>query len=447
MHRIRKFGALAMVLLVGAACSDQDQPMAPESDSPSVTISASHLDAGDVTTETLLAGQDIPVGELSVEHLGEGMVEVTYQMFSDFCLAETHWEATTDAGSLTNRGGNPQIGKFAFGDDDLDCATSYTEEGAITGWTSTDDDYVVAAHAVVTGAGGDENPNVVFGTFDQDGDGAEEGDIYGVNPTSGNLVLVAEIANDEGNDPFYPNGLALDRDAEELFYVTDSEDLYKVPAENADPTSVTRTPVRSGLEGGLIRSGTIDGDHYYYVPNGTEELWRLPKDGSSAASSYCDLDAPGTGLFFGDIAADPDNPGTIYGTARIDNGTNGTLQFFEIDVDGVDDCVENGGTFSEPSTYDFQLQLAFGADGTLYGQEALSEPQGDNPGQWHILDSATGETTSTLAQTERSFTDIAGGLPFEPVEFDETAWAEGDRFTQRGNWAMFMGPFNLSESH
>jgi hypothetical protein len=449
MRRILNYAAVPLLVVFAASCTDS--PVSPESgpESPTNTVSFAtvDVDAGDVTTETLLAGQDIPVGEVSVTHNGDGTVDIEYQMFSGFCLTETHWEANYDQDNLTNQAGQPVPGQFAYGDDMLDCATSYSETGDILG--TPDDEYVVAAHAVVVGAESGDNPHVVFGTYDADGDDVEEGDIYGINPTTGDLTLVAEIGNDAGGDPFYPNGLAIDRDSEELFYVTDSEDLYKVPAQNADPTSVVPTLVFSGLNTGAagegsIRSATVDGDFFYYVPNGTETLWRIGTDGTGNAA-YCDLDAPGDGLFFGDIASDPDNPGTIFGTARIDNGSTGTVHFFEIDVDGVDDCTVNGGTFSVPTTYSFQIQLAFGAGGTLYGQQAISEPSADNPGQWYIVDSTTGEITSTLAITERSFTDLAGGLPFEPVEFDETAWADGDRFTNRGNWATFMGPFDLTE--
>jgi hypothetical protein len=441
MRKILRWGALPLLVLFAAACGDENSVTSPELESGTLSTSqhVTEVGADAVTTETLLAGQDIPVGEVSVTHHTDETVTVTYEMLAGFCLTETHWEANYEVDNLTNAGGNPQIGQFAFGDDDLDCVSEYTETGDILG--TPDGDYIVAAHAVVEGADSGENPHVVFGTYDAPGDGTEEGDIYGVNPTTGALSLVADISNDGTGDPFDPNGLAIDRGTEELFYVSEL-DLFVLPADGSAAPTLVASGLTAASGEGTIRNATVADGFYYYVPNGTDELWRIGTDGSNNAQ-YCDLNAPGDGeLYFGDIAASLDD-NTIYGTARIDDPTVGDVQFFAIDVDGVDDCSStNSATFIDPASYDFQLQVAFGADGTLYGQQAVSEPSSDLPGQWFELDTGTGEITATLAQTERSFTDIAGGLPFEPVEFDETAWAEGDRFTQRGSWAMFMGPFS-----
>lgn len=416
-------GAAAAVLL--GACSDS--PVGPDVQQVASTAFV-QVSVDEETSAVLLAGQNIPVGTVYVKHLGGGEVEVRYQLNAGYCLAETHWAAFTDPALVTNKSGNPQIGKFPYGDDDLGCAMSYTETGDIMGYVAGAE-YFVAAHAVVVNGSSVDNPHVAFGIFDAPSDGAEEGDIYGINPLTGDLSLVANLDNTAG--PFYPNGLALDPATEMLYYVTNGTNLYRIPAVNADPNAVVPTLVSNTLAGGAIYSATIDGDGYYYMPNSVQQLWRAPL-GGGAAAMVCNIDAaiPGTGFDFGDIAADPASD-MIFGVAR----AAGNVIFFWVDPNT---CT---GGYADPASFDFLLQLAFGPDGTLYGQQALSAGAGA-AGQWYELDKATGEIADMLAQTERSFTDIADGLPFTPMDFDETAWGNGMTFSG-GSWAMYMGGFTL----
>lgn len=433
---MRKILVLLALPLAVAACADE--PTSPALDPMEGATAFMTVDVDETTSEILYASKDVPVGEVIVKHLGAGQVEVTYAMDSGYCLAETHWDVVYSPDELTNNGGNPKIGQFRYGDDNLDCAPVYTETGTLEG---SGDEYYVAAHAVVLGYEVIGDPAVVYGLRDVAGDGGEEGDIYGIDPYTGDLFLVADIANDTYGDEYSPNGLAIDRVDEMLYYVTrtgsGTSELYAIAADGSGSPS----PVRSDLSG-MIYNATIDGDYYYYVPNATDELWRVPLDGSAAPASYCDLGI-GAELYFGDIAAVPEN-GTLFGVAN--RGDTGETIFFEVDLAA---CPTSASTWMVPTSYQFLLQVAFGDDGTLYGQQAVSA-DAEDPGRWYILGTegtGYGEIVSELEQSEFSFTDIAGGLPLDvEFNFEETGWADGERFTQRGSWATYMGPFSISSA-
>jgi len=118
---------------------------------------------------------------------------------------------------------------------------------------------------------------------------------------------------------------------------------------------------------------------------------------------------------FGDIAITQD--GLIYGSS--------TLQgFWSIDL--LNDCQYDRINPDLP-----HMQLAFGSDGLLYGHDARE-------GYFYWIDPLNGIRSLIGPVDGLKFTDLASG-PFEPCPpITETAWADGERFVKRGNWATYF---------
>ena len=91
----------------------------------------------------LYAGQDILVGEVSVEVVGEDYV-ITYTLTNeDYCMTETHLSVVGSPSDFPlTGGGNPKIGHFEFSESH-DCVNSYSYT------VPTINGAYIAAHAVV----------------------------------------------------------------------------------------------------------------------------------------------------------------------------------------------------------------------------------------------------------------------------------------------------------
>ena len=71
------------------------------------------------TTVDLLAGQDILAGTVTVSY-DDGVLCVTYETGDDWKLVETHFAIATSPGDIPqNKNGNPKVGHFLYGDDEL----------------------------------------------------------------------------------------------------------------------------------------------------------------------------------------------------------------------------------------------------------------------------------------------------------------------------------------
>jgi hypothetical protein len=106
---------------------------------------------GDPLEATLLAGQHIPAGTLTIWN-DETTLYVRYSAFPGFSLAETHLAAAQDlSGIPQTKKGNPIPGRFPFKATHSGAADFiYAQE---LQWP-TESEIVVAAHAVVELAGG-----------------------------------------------------------------------------------------------------------------------------------------------------------------------------------------------------------------------------------------------------------------------------------------------------
>jgi len=106
------------------------------------------------TTVDLLAGQDIVAGTVTVSY-EDGDLCVTYETEDGWELVETHWAIATSSGDIPQtKKGNPKVGHFPYGDDDLG---EYDAEDNLLGGDDSyeecieleleDGTYIIAAHA------------------------------------------------------------------------------------------------------------------------------------------------------------------------------------------------------------------------------------------------------------------------------------------------------------
>ena len=106
------------------------------------------------TTVDLLAGQDILAGTVTVSY-DDGVLCVTYETEGDWKLVETHWAIATSSGDIPQtKKGNPKVGHFPYGDDELG---EYDAEDNLIGGADSYEEcielelevgtYIIAAHA------------------------------------------------------------------------------------------------------------------------------------------------------------------------------------------------------------------------------------------------------------------------------------------------------------
>ncbi len=422
---------LALSLTVGAACSDGI--MAPDQGllgPGSSSIGSSALISTDGGMVDLIAGQNMDVGYVMVSGPVGGELTITYVIDEPgWCLTETHFAVVDDfedfqTEGYLNKKGNPKVGQFPYGDDDIACLTEWSE--TVPAPPAPDGEWMIAAHAVVESGGAGSGDFLLYGVKDGvNSDGLSDGDIYSFNPVTGVVTLLQSVT-DPSTDVFSPNGLALHAASDRLYFsVQDGAgtDIYYYDL------GAGGAPVYAGhLAQSPIYNASIMGDSYYYIQNMSTTLRVAPinADGTMGASSVaCELtNAPGR-IQFGDIAVSPD--GIVYGSGKV----FGITQFFVVDLG---DC---SNTFIDKSLdYNFMLQVALGPDGTLYGQQALSAA-GDSPGTWWIVDPANGDLLLQLADLDVSFTDISAGMTLPGEMREETAWGAGTGFGA-GNWAMYF---------
>jgi uncharacterized protein (TIGR02145 family) len=150
---------LFVFLLAGIGCqktADEIIQQQPESTPPGGILKSSP------TCEvTLMAGQTIPVGTVSVEFNADGDQASIIYTITDltWCITETHLDVQVDPENffMTNSG-NPKIGHFTFSAS-VPCKAIWTQVADLTTvqdwtWGST---LYIAAHGVVQSASGQES--------------------------------------------------------------------------------------------------------------------------------------------------------------------------------------------------------------------------------------------------------------------------------------------------
>jgi hypothetical protein len=158
---------------------------------------------------------------------------------------------------------------------------------------------------------------------------------------------------------------------------------------------------------GIFEAGTLDGGaacgtfsngKYYYVKNGTDDLMEVGLDASGNKVSeikIADLTNNMKTMGFGDMTYDDD--GTLYGYAT-NTAVSGGAEFFIFN------------TLYSPSYHSFPqsslIQMAFGADGLLYGHDAVN-------GTFFIVNKTSGDLTQICASYSPviKLSDLAGFPP------------------------------------
>jgi len=363
----------------------------------------------------LIAGQNLTVGTVEVWDDGLQLC-VTYKLSSEaigdgWLIYETHWDAgILGIGIPINKKGNPQVGLFSGGDDNLGGVKSYSqcktfEELEIV----CGDELLVAAHAVV-GQRDVSCPAVMYGTSGVSGvlDKIYEIDVNGL---TANMLFDTYPLNKTINGP---NGNAYDPDNERLYYskYDSSDSLYFY-----DFMTLTGNNLAGPLPGGQVASGGWYNGEYYYIPQYSGNLYKASFNANGTIANTELLSNIGV-IFgaFGDIAITPD--GLIYGSSNMT-----PARFWSIDL-------MNSYQYTEISEMP-HMQLAFGSDGLLYGHDA-------GEGNFYWIDPLNGVRSPIGAVDGLKFTDLASG-PYAPcAPSSETAWAEGIRFVIKGNWATYF---------
>ena len=325
----------------------------------------------------------------------------------------------------TTRKGNPKVGQFCFQDYPDPPTQSYTvdaispDECHASGACSC---AVFAAHAVVLDASSCDDA-IVYGTMRGDGTFGHGGDIYAIDLVSKTATWLFGTGLTPG-DQNQPNGNAYDAPNHRLYYSANG-------VEGGTPSSLyfydfagTQTGV--GQLTGFVVGAAFYNGRYYYIPNGTDDLWAVSflANGTMASNDLVLADFTGTKVYrFGDIAIS--TGGILYAST---NGTSGsTAELFQIDL-GTGPYTKICGT--ETAGCAHSLQLAFGSDGTLYAHSA-------GTGEFFTV-AANGVGTSigsTTGSDTNQYTDLASGqLCFPRVE---TAWGDGIDFPGN-NWATYF---------
>lgn len=110
---------------------------------------------GEMTETALIAGQNIPVGFVSIEN-DEQYLYVIYQTDGDWLITETHLDVATRPEDLKQTSkGNAIPGRFAHQSEHDPGVTTVTHAIDLTAWPSGSQLYL-AAHSVVVSASGSE---------------------------------------------------------------------------------------------------------------------------------------------------------------------------------------------------------------------------------------------------------------------------------------------------
>ncbi len=415
MCQVRRWATLLVAGLLAAACSDGNLMTDPEVPGPLLFTTLSSGQQVD-----LVAGQNTVVGYVEVS--GTDPITVHFVITDpDWCITQTHVAVVDDlSGIPLTKTGNPKVGHFPYGEAGLACVSTW--QVAVPAPPSTDGTFVIAAAADVQKCEGEgTGQQYLFGTLDGDGNG--DGDLYQVNPTTGDATLLYHYAADPSGNPFSPNGLAFDDVRERLYFSVQPASGTDIYYYNIDGS--TTDPVLAGsIPQANIFDASWHGGEYYFIPNQTDNLWKITFDATgtsiSATTLVCSDLLPGTNtsLAFGDIAISDD--GHLYGWAR--NASSNDYYFFGANIN---DCTgKTAVNVTATLGITFNVQLALGEDGTLWGHKALSAG-GANAGTWYSVDKTTGALTDQFV-TSPSFTDISAGFQEgEQVCTTETAWADG----------------------
>ena len=143
--------------LIFASCKKlgNDQNVTQRSVSTSPPVATAQATCGQTQTQTLLAGQSIHAGTISISN-DQTNVYVNYSTSGGWQIQKTHLYVGTCSLIPTSHGGNPQIGLFPYQTSYSPAVTAFTYTIPLAGLGSC---YCVAAHCEVVLK--DSNGNII----------------------------------------------------------------------------------------------------------------------------------------------------------------------------------------------------------------------------------------------------------------------------------------------
>ena len=405
----------------------------------------------------LLAGQDMKVGTVTVTNDNE-QVCVTYALdqyalAAGWLLYETHlYVGATDDFPLTRTndrlGGpyfaNPIPGQFPYGDDELDGVEEWTvcislEELGV----EPCNELFVAAHSVVgrfAGYGGAASATIYgnIGGYEPGNEG--QGDIWVIDPINRSEHRIFESPDGVSFAAnWYPNALAYDEDNHRLYFTTSRNELlfYDFSSDSSiDALTDAGGPFTNGND---VLGATFGDGAYWYILNQSNTLYRVDLDGEGKITGRTTISMPtAEKISQGDIVY---NDGVIFGSSGTGAGGGDNLKgFFSYDIaTNTFEVVweDDTGSFAAP-------QLAWGLDAD--GEKVLYGTLGGVSQTLWTVDTETGVMTQVTVDddsdepflTDNRYQDLASRIVYDEVFEFETAWGEGDRFNERGNWGMWF---------
>ena len=393
----------------------------------------------------LIAGQHMVVGTVTVKNDPE-KVCVTYALDEDaleegWLLYETHlYMGATDAFPLTrhnNRLGepyyaNPVPGKFPYGDDELEGVSEYTEcvsfddLGVEFDDFNADDEIYLAAHAVIERFEDTATSAVLYGNIggyapDKEG----QGDIWEIDPITKTETLIFKSQDIHFEANWYPNALAYDEENHRLYFTTTRNtlkfyDLSSKELKNADPGG------KIFKNNNNVLGATFGDGSFWYILNQSGMLYQVDFDEDGLVTEIEGHEMTEMSLTQGDIVY---KDGVIIGSSG--TGAGGLKGFFSYDIEsGAFDVLHKGGPdFAAP-------QLAWGLDAD--GEIVLYATLGGDQQNLLTVDKIEDGKMTEIFITDNRYQDLASKFIYEEIWEDETAWGEGKRFNERGNWGMWF---------
>ncbi len=388
---------------------------------------------------TLWAGQHIDVGTVTVENCEEN-IYVTYSLNSatlhdGWGITETHLHIGKTLDGVVNRPGNPMPGRFPY-KNTHDFVASYEYVIPLSdGEWEYDDELLIAAHAVVRRGRDASNDIFLYGTQGQYG---SNNGLYIVNLDDNSALRLPN--SNTGESGWSPNAAAYDAENKRLYYATHVDNAIDGESHlyfyDINTAAIHDAEWSWDGEQGVVVGAGFYNESYYYMPNLTADLWKVTFDADGKVATnelvFSNVNGESEAVYrFGDLAVCQD--GIVYLSTNATHGS--TAEFFTLDLYSADGDYQLIADASVPDNAT-GLQLAFGSDGILYGQASST-------GEFFEIDKATGTissvgVTSSAEQDIMRFSDLASGT-IAITEFkSETAWGGGERFVERGNWAMYF---------
>ena len=232
------------------------------------------------------------------------------------------------------------------------------------------------------------------------------GDLYEVDVKNGLAHMIFDTPMDELSpaDQYSPNGLAFDNVNRRLYFSikkSGSTHLWFYDFNEKDL-------VFSGaLNNKTIYGAAFWDGYYWYINNGTDDLFKVSFDSSGliAQNDFVDDITDNEKRFnFGDIVIEIKD-GILYGSSAL---SSSDPEFFTYDI------MTQEYTMITDRGNSVGLQLAFGSDNKLYGHLTNS----GKDGKWYIIDPADGSSTEIIVAGGRNFNDIASAY--------KSVWNPGD---------------------